>query len=353
MRAALLTRLNSPLEVADILWNGPHFGQVYVQVTCSGICGAQLMEIRGDKESGPHPHPLGHEGVGIVRAIGDGVTTVKEGDKVILHWRKGAGMESDFPRFETYGGEFTTGKVTTFSDYTVVSENRCTAVPDEVPDELCAMLGCGLSTALGVIEHEAKLRMGESVLIIGCGGLGLNLILAAKLAQASAIIVSDIYEEKQKAAMNAGATAFICTALREFPSKSGDVGYSQQSRVVGCFNVIIDTSGDVRAIAAAMPLLAPTGRFIMVGQPKSETSIVLTSARHLFEGEGKTIKATQGGFFRPETDIPRYVAMWRSGLLRIDGLITHRVPLERINDGIDLVRNGQAGRVLVTMGTEP
>lgn len=338
MRAALLTRLTAPLEVADILWNGPRFGQVYVQVMCSGICGAQLMEMSGDKESGPLPHPLGHEGVGIVRAIGDGVTTVKEGDKVILHWRKGAGMESDFPRFETYGGEFTAGKVTTFSDYTVVSENRCTAVPDDVPDELCAMLGCGLSTALGVMENEAKLRMGESVLIIGCGGLGLNLILAAKLAQAVNISVLELNEEKREMAYLAGADQFHTPVGVLFANQ---------------FNVIIDTTGDSRAIADAIPLLAPSGRFIMVGQPKPGQYVQIPNARNLFNGEGCTIMATQGGGFRPEIDLPRYVNMWRAGLLRTDGLITHRVSLERINDGLDLVRNGQAGRVLVTMRSEP
>lgn len=335
MRAALLTRLNAPLELVDLQPSGPDYGQVLVRVTASGICGAQLQEISGEKGDPKHlPHPLGHEGVGIVEAIGIGVTTVSVGNKVVLHWRCGAGIESDFPR---YGwselSQFVKGgKITTFSEYAIVSENRCTAVPDDTPDELATLLGCSLSTALGTIEHEAKLLMGESVLIIGCGGLGLNLIVAAKMRGASVIIATDCEGGKMEAAITAGATKF----------SGGFFGTSDMR-----FNVVIDTSGNEVAIQEGIRLLAPSGRFIMVGQPPPGGYVKIENARHLFDGTGKTIMATQGGRFQPAQDIPRYIAAWRAGHLKIDGIITHRFPLSDINAALDLVRSGQAGRVLI------
>lgn len=333
MTTAILTTIGQPLELAELTIpsDAPSYGQVQVRVTATGICGAQLQEIDGHKAGGPLPHPLGHEGVGIVEAIGIGVTTVAVGDKAVLHWRKGDGIESDFPRYLMHGrSDFITGgKVTTFMQQTVVSENRCTAVPHDTPDELCALLGCSLSTALGTIEHEAKLLMGESVLIIGCGGLGLNLILAAKMRGASIICAHD-REDKDQITWELGATIFSRSGL-----------FSQQ------FDVIIDTTGNPEAIENDLKYLAPSGRFVMVGQPKEGEFIRIPSARNLFNGSGCSIMATQGGRFQPAQDIPRYVAAWRSGHLKIDGIITHRMTLSEINQAIALVRAGQAGRVLI------
>lgn len=333
LKAALLTEIGKPLELEELEMTKLQYGQVFVRILVSGICGKQLGEISGSHVTGaPLPHPLGHEGCGTVEFVGSGVTKVKAGDKVIMHWRKGDGIESDFPgyiRLST-GSRITGGKVTTFMDWAIVSENRLTPVPQDTPNELCALLGCGLSTALGTIESEACVKFGESVLIIGCGGLGLNLILAAKLAQAGVICATDIFPEKKAAAYAAGVTIFTADPY-----------------VIGNFDVIIDTSGDKTAIDRAIPCLAPSGRFIMVGQPQGD--ILIRHARHLFDGNGCTIKATQGGSFNPSVDIPRYLSMHSAGLLKLDGIVSHRVKLEEINKGLDLVRNGQAGRVLVEM----
>lgn len=337
MKAAILTSTNTPLTLADISHAPLEFGQVHVQILATGICGAQLQEIRGEK--GNHfPRLMGHEACGRVIATGEGVSTVKCGDKVVLHWRVGSGIESDFPRWMWKGatGSQTSGKITTFAEQVVVSENRCTAVPDETPNELCALLGCGLSTALGTIENEANLMMGESILIVGCGGLGLNLIRAARMRLAGRIHAFDNVPQKLKAAFEAGAdeTYWMAPVIQ---SNKHDLPY----------DVIVDTSGNPDAIADTLPLLAPSGRYIMVGQPGPKQGIMMHGARHLFEGEGKTIKATQGGCFNPSLDIPRYVGLWRSGQLKLDGIITHRLSLDQINDGIELVKNGQAGRIII------
>lgn len=329
MKAALLTNFNASLEFVEATPLPLQHGQVFVKVLQSGICGAQLQEWRGEKGDRLNRF-MGHEAAVEVLQVGEGVA-LKPGQRCVAHWRKGAGIESQFPRYQVNSEELTSGLITTFSTHSVISENRLTPVADDVPLDLCALLGCGLSTALGTIENEADLKFGETVLIIGCGGLGANLILAAKLRQASFISVVDV-ADKNCFALNMGADAFShqVSHLRKFD-----------------FDVVIDTTGNEAAIAEGIGALGSGGRFVMVGQPNR--SITIPNARDLFSGEGKRIIATQGGQFRPDKDIPRYVAMWRAGLLKLDGLVTHSFPLDEINQGLDLVRQGQAGRVMVMM----
>lgn len=328
MIAALLTKINQPLELTEAQPCDLNTGQVLVRVLVSGICGAQLQEIRGEK--GTHfPRFMGHEGCGIVEEVPDGCTKFEVGQKVIMHWRKGSGAESEPPRyFIPHDGTYTSGQITTFSEFSVCSENRLTAVPHETPNELCALLGCGLSTALGVMENEAQLKAGESVLIVGCGGVGLNLIRVAKMMGAATIVGFDVSGAKEAAGMKCGADTYTLASQ---------------------FDVIVDTTGNPKAISDNIPLLAPSGRFIMIGQPPSGTMVQLFNTRHFFDGEGKTIKATQGGQFNPDRDIPRYIKMWKSGHLKIDGIITHRYPFAQINEALDAVRSGQAGRAILEM----
>lgn len=343
MKAAVLTQIDAPLVVAEVGLTPLTVGQVLVKVLVSGICGAQLQEIAGNKGNTKFlPHLMGHEGCGIVEDTGPGVTKVKKGDKVVMHWRPGSGIESDFPKYVYEGREISSGKVTTFSEFSIVSENRVTPVASDVPDELAALLGCGLSTALGTIENEAKVRFGESVMVIGAGGLGANLILAAKLAGAYPIIAVDVHDSKKDFALKMGAHHFInvrdnalADALAELAIKRVDV--------------IVDTAANKKGTEAAMMMLSGTGRYIMVGQPRPGESIELHDAHHFFEGEGKTFRATQGGRFMPTTDIPRYIGLAKGGVLSIDGIITHRVKLDDINEAIDLVRSGQAGRILIEL----
>lgn len=339
MIAALLTAHNTPLELAELMPEPLSYGQVLVKVLASGICGAQLMEIDGTKMGGPIPHPLGHEGCVEVVEVGPAVRQVKVGDRCVAHWRKGDGIESEFPRYKYQHRIITGGKVTTFSDYSVCSENRLTPVPNDTPVELAALLGCGLSTALGVMENEANLKIGETVLIIGCGGLGLNLILAAKMRMASKIAAVDIQESKRESVESMGVLFLASNSDNVVSALTVAAGFGER------FDVVIDTTGSSSAIQDAMQCLSPSGRFIMVGQPRA--GITIENAKHLFEGEGKTIKATQGGMFQPSRDIPRYIRSYNAGHLKLDGIISHRIPLSQINQGIQLVRDGLAGRVLI------
>lgn len=343
MKAAILTAIGAPLTIGEVNVREPGYGQVLVKILVSGICGAQLQEIDGLKGDPKHlPHLLGHEGCGIVEQCGPGITTVKAGDKVVMHWRKGEGIESEFPFYGWRGLEMRSGRVTTFSEQAIVSENRVTAVPQDTPEELCALFGCGLSTALGTIESEAEVKFGEKVLIVGCGGLGMNLILAAKLAQASVIGAIDVHASKQPAAFEMGATHFW--------RPNGGIGHGLPSLFK--FDVIIDTSGNAEALEWTIPLLAPSGRYVMIGQPKRGEPVSLENAQHFFEGDGKSLRATQGGRFSPARDIPRYVALYQAKLLQYAGIVSHRISLDGINEGIDAVRKGLAGRIMIYPGGE-
>lgn len=330
-RAAVLTNYNDPLQIWPITWEPIGFGQVRVDVIASGICGAQLQEIQGFK--GNHlPRLMGHEGVGVVLETGHGVKTVKVGEKVVLHWRKGEGIESDFPQWNYPTGRTTAGLCTTWSTQTIVSENRCTAVPLDTPDELCVLLGCGLSTALGTVENELDLRLGQRLLIIGCGGVGMNLVLAGRLRGASVICVLDQEEEKEELAKNLGATHFT----------------SDWEHLSAKFDAIVDTTGNVTAIENGLKLVEEHGTFVMIGQPKPRQNVTLSNACHLVYG-AKRIIGTQGGMFNPAQDIPRYVSLFRSNGINPGDVISHRLSLSQINEGINLVRSGKAGRILIEL----
>ena len=342
-KTAILTEINKPLTIAEIESTELQVGQVLVKILVSGLCGAQLHEIAGLKGNVNFlPHLLGHEGAGIVQEIGPGVSNVKVGDKVVMHWRVGKGIDAVFPKYIYNGKVMSSGKVTTLSEYSIVSENRITKVPINTSNELCALLGCGLTTALGIINNEAHLKFGESVLIIGVGGVGMNLIQASKLASAYPIYAVDVIDDKEDMALKLGATKY-------YNGKSTNI---ETIIGIGKVDVIIDTTGNPETISKAIPLLSNTGRFILVGQPKPGQEVVIPNANKLFDGIGKTISATQGGKTSPTDDIPRYVNLYEAGILNIDKIITHTFELNDINKAFDLLRSGNAGRIMITINNE-
>ena len=340
MKAAILETINKPLVIGNIELTPLAEGQVLVKVLVTGICGAQLEEILGHKGNAKFvPHLLGHEACGIVDEIGVGVTTVKKGDKVTMHWRKGDGIESDFPRYLYKGKEIASGKVTTFSEYSIVSENRVTRVPQETPNDLAALLGCALSTGIGVV-NAVNVQPGENVLIIGAGGMGLNLIRAARNAGAECVVAVDV-ADKKILAENVGADFFIQTTVTPLAEGLESIAGIKNA------DVIISTVTDKKTTEEALPLLAPSGRYVLVGQPVPGESIEITNASHFHEGEGKMLMGTQSGGFYPTRDIPLYLEMIKKGETSIDGIITKRITLEQINEAIDEVRAGKAGRIMI------
>jgi S-(hydroxymethyl)glutathione dehydrogenase/alcohol dehydrogenase len=343
MKAAILEGLNKPLVVANVGLTPLLHGQILVKNLVTGICGAQLEEIKGNKGNGGFvPHLLGHEACGIVEEVGSGVLKVSKGDKVVLHWRKGEGIESDFPRYEYQGRQIRSGKVTTFSEYSIVSENRVTPVPHDTPNDLAALLGCALSTALGVIKGAARVRYGESVIVIGVGGIGLNLVRYAVQAGAYPVIAVDV-ADKEEMSRKVGAHFFINRKAKPLAQALKEIAGITNA------DVIIPTVGDRETIQESVPLMSGTGRYVMVGMPELGGSIELTNASHFFDGEGKVFMATQSGGFNPTLDIPRYLQMAKSGALTLDGIITKRIALDDINAAIEDMRAGKAGRIMIDL----
>ena len=335
MKAAILEQIDAPLSVREVELTELKFGQVLVKVLVSGLCGAQLHEIKGHKGNAKFlPHLMGHEGCGIVEEIGLGVTTVEPGDKVVMHWRPGSGIESPFPNYVLDGKTISSGKVTTLNEYSIVSENRITKIPYDTPSVLAAILGCSLTTALGIIDNECDLKFGESVGILGCGGVGLNLIQAAKMKNASPIYAVDINQEMCDLSTEMGADVFA-NSIRHLPTT---------------MDVIIDTSGVPEVISDAYDRLSPSGRLILVGQPTPGKSVELPNAVSMFDGSGKSIRATQGGRTDPEKDIPRYIKLALSGSLDYESLHTDTFFLDEVNEAFDLLRSGNAGRIMIRIG---
>lgn len=344
IKAAILVQQHAPLEVAEI--ESPdrlHFGQVLVRIHYSGICGAQINEIEGAK--GPDrflPHLLGHEGCATVLETGEGVRAVKKGDLVVMHWRPGAGIQSETPVYRWNGRQVNAGWVTTFNDYAIVSENRITPIPADFDPKLAPLFGCAVTTAMGVINNNAQVKVGQSVVVFGVGGVGLCTVQAAQMVSAYPIVAIDVVDSKLEMARRFGATHCI-------NSRSVDDVDRQVLDVVGGqgADAVIETTGNARIIEKAYALTHADGKTILVGVPRKGDNISIYSLPLHFK---KVLTGSHGGDAEPHRDIPRYIRLVKAGRFSLEGLITHEFPLERINDAIALVRGGEAGRVLVRAG---
>ena len=344
IKAAILVEQHKPLELAEI--ESPdrlRFGQVLVKVLYSGICGAQINEIEGAK--GPDkflPHLLGHEGCATVLETGEGVRTVKKGDRVVMHWRPSNGIQSETPTYLWNGRKVNAGWVTTFNDYAIVSENRLTPIPADFDPKLAPLFGCAITTAIGVINNNAQVKVGQSVVVFGVGGVGLCIAQAAQLVSANPIVAIDVVDSKLEMAKRFGATHCINS------KKVTDVEKAIRG-IVGAqgADVIVETTGIARVIESAYGLTQPKGKTILVGVPRKGDNISIYSLPLHFK---KILTGSEGGDSEPHNDIPRYMRLVQAGRFKLDGLITHEFSLAKINEAIQLVKAGEAGRILVTMG---
>jgi S-(hydroxymethyl)glutathione dehydrogenase / alcohol dehydrogenase len=342
MKAAVLVELNKPLVVAELKIPELTFGQVLVKVVYSGICGAQFNEIEGAK--GPDkflPHLLGHEGSAIVLDVGLGVKTVKKGNHVVMHWRQSDGIQAPPPAYKWGERTVNAGWVTTFNDYAVISENRLTPIPDNFDMRLAPLFGCSVTTAVGVVNNDAHVKIGQSVVVFGIGGVGLNLVQAAELVSADPIIGVDLFDSKLETARKFGATH--C-----FNSKGSDAWKEEIRKVVGekGADVVIDTTGNPRVIEAAYEMTRPDGKTILVGVPRKGDNISIYSLPLHFD---KVLTGSHGGSVLPHLEIPRLIRVFNKGKLNLEDLITHEFKLDEINDALDAIRGGETGRVLISM----
>ncbi len=342
-KAAILVKQNSPLIIDDIQFPEQlDYGQVLVKVLVSGICGSQLGEISGAKGEDKYiPHLLGHEGCGIVKAIGPGVKTIKVNDKVVMHWRPGSGIQSDPPKYKFQGRDLNAGWVTTFNEYGIISENRCTSINKDLDPEIGSLLGCAVTTGFGVVENNAKLKIGESIVIYGAGGIGLSVIEAAKAVSAWPIIAIDIFDNRLNLAREIGATHII-------NGRSGDVENKINSILKNKpLNVFIDNTGIPSIIELGYSLVDKFGIIVLVGVPKIGNNINIFSLPLHF---GKTIVGSHGGESNPDSDIPRYINHFIKNKVDPKKIITQRFDLENINKAIDSIKSGDtAGRIIIEL----
>jgi S-(hydroxymethyl)glutathione dehydrogenase / alcohol dehydrogenase len=341
MKAAILVEQRKPLVIAEVeLPRMLDVGQVLVKVHYSGICGSQLGEIDGVKGEDKYlPHLLGHEGSGTVIEAGPGVRQVKVGDKVVLHWRKGAGIEGAPPSYLWEGRKLNAGWITTFNDYAIVSENRVTSIPADSEMDVAALFGCAVTTGFGVVVNNAKLRIGESVVVFGAGGVGLNIIQAAALVTAFPIIAVDIYENRLVLASEMGATHVIDSSRQDAASAI--------RKIVGIHgvDVFIDNTGIPSVIEVGYQITKSQGRVTLVGVPQKGKNISLHSLPLHF---GKSLSGSHGGEAVPQEDIRRYQELYRGGRLKLRNLITDKLTLQEINEAIAAMRSGKiAGRCLI------
>ena len=343
MKAAFLEKLKSPLVVDQLNIPALDTGHVLVKVMCSGICGKQIGEIDGKfGEDRFLPHLMGHEGGGVVLATGPGVTTVRKDDHVVMHWRKGSGIESSFPKYKRGDTLVGGGLVTTFNDHAVVSENRVTAIPKEVSFEVAALMGCTMTTALGLINNEAKLKIGQSIAVFGSGGVGLNVIQGALMVSAYPIIAIDRHDSKLELSARMGATHTINTSKAEVKEEISKIMGK------GGVDVFVECTGNVDNIACAYEKTSVMGKTILVGQPRYDQSLRIDFfSKHY---GGKKMFASLGGLTNPPEDIPRYLRLYSEGKLNLGGLITHRFSLDEINLALDKMRGGETGRCIIQMG---
>ena len=342
-KAAILVNLRQPLVLDEIsLCENLKPGQVLVKVHNSGICGSQIGEIDGVKGEDKYlPHLLGHEGSATVVEIGPGVTTVSVDDLVVMHWRKGTGIEAPPPKYSFGHQTINAGWVTTFNEYAIVSENRITSIPKMYNRESAALLGCAVTTGFGVITNNAQLKIGESVVVIGAGGVGLNIVQAAAMTSAHPIIAVDLHDSRLSLAKKMGATHLVNAKKENQKARIKEILKGQP------LDVFVDNTGIPEIIELGYSLTSSTGRIVLVGVPKAGSKVGINTLPLHF---GKSISGSHGGEAVPQTDIPRYIALEQAGKLDLSSLITSRIPLIEINDGIAGMRAGTvAGRVLINI----
>ena len=343
MKSAILTESNKPLVVADIeLPKKIGYGQVLVRICYSGLCGAQINEIEAIK--GPDkflPHLLGHEGSGVVEETGDGVTTVKKGDHVVLHWRKSSGIQSSTPKYIWNGKNVNAGRVTTFNEKSVVSENRLTVIPKNFDMRTAALFGCSVISGFGAVNNDAQVKIGQSVLIFGIGGMGLNIAYASSLVSAYPIIGVDIHKNKIEMGKKFGLTHGIVANSSDLKKEIYNIVGQNGPEIT------FETTGNARIMEQAYELTPEDGKTIFVGVPNDKISIYSLPLAF-----NKKLAVSHGGNSIPDKDIPRYIRLMQNNKISLEKLITHEFDLSKINEAIDLFRSGKAGRIILRISKE-
>ena len=342
--AAVLVETGKPLVLAALDIPALKPGQVLVQIAFSGVCHTQVLECRGYRGEDRYlPHCLGHEGSGIVCDVGPGGTKVKAGDRVILSWIRGSGTNVAGTVYRWGDRKVNAGGITTFSRYSVISENRLTVIPEDIPLRDAALLGCAVPTGVGVVFNTAQPKPGQSIAVFGTGGIGLCAVAGAAIAGCTPIIAVDIRPDKLKLARQMGATHRVHAAEVD--------SVEEVHRVCpGGVDFAIEASGRPEVMLQALySVRNQGGAAVIVGNARHGERVALDPKQLNL---GKQLRGTWGGDNWPDRDFPRYCKLLRAGKLNLEPLLSKTYRLSEVNKAIDELEAGMVARPLIDMTME-
>jgi S-(hydroxymethyl)glutathione dehydrogenase/alcohol dehydrogenase len=356
MKAAVLYGANQPLVIEDIDIDEPQAGEVLLKTSASGVCHSDLHFMEG-KWMFPAPGVLGHESAGVVEKVGAGVTNVKPGDRCVIAFQQSCGKcdrcitgrpnlctESASlnrqGRLKMKGNNvYQFAGMSAFAEYQLVSANACVHVPDSVPMDVAALVGCSVMTGVGAVTNTVKLQVGQTVAVVGCGGVGLNIIQGAKLAGASRIIAIDMLENKLAAAREFGATDVV-------DASKGDSVAAVQQLTGGGVDYAFEAIGLMKTAQQCWQMARRGGQAVIVGMLPMAEELTIPGAGIGFLGE-KGIVGSYYGSTRQTYDMPWLMELYRQKRLKIDELITRRYKLDQINEAYAALKNGEVNRSVI------
>ena len=342
--AAVLRSADQPIKIELIKLPELAKGQVLVDLAYSGVCGSQLLEVRGLRGEDRYlPHTLGHEASGIVREVGAGVTRVAPGDRVVATWIAAEGLSAPSVTYRSGEESVNSGAISTFMRAAVISENRLVPLNADISMRDAALLGCAMPTGAGAVINSAKTEPGESVAIFGVGGVGSAALIGARIAQASPIIAIDVVPDKLEHALELGATHAV-------DARSGDAAVQVRALTDGRgVDVAIEAAGRSQTIETAFASVRDGGgRCVIAGNVPVGQKFELDPYDLI---KGRQIIGTWGGSTVPDRDIPMYANLVESGAIDISVLGTHSFSLTDVNKALDDLEAGKVGRALLDMSS--
>ena len=365
-RAAVAFEAKKPLEILEVDLEGPKAGEVLVEIKATGICHTDAYTLDGLDSEGIFPSILGHEGAGIVREVGAGVTSVKPGDHVIplytpecrqceaclsrktnlciaIRATQGKGLMPDGTSRFSYNGKsiFHYMGCSTFSNFTVLPEIAVAKIREDAPFDKSCYIGCGVTTGVGAVVNTAKVGPGDNVVVFGLGGIGLNVIQGLRLVGASKIVGVDINQRRKALAERFGMTHFVNPK-----EVGGDLVQHLVSLTDGGADYSFECVGNVDLMRQALECChRGWGVSVIIGVAGAGQEI---RTRPFQLVTGRVWKGTAFGGARGRTDVPKIVDWYMDKKINIDDLITHVMPLEKINDAFDLMHRGESIRSVVT-----
>ncbi|MBT3788574.1 MAG: S-(hydroxymethyl)glutathione dehydrogenase/class III alcohol dehydrogenase [Alphaproteobacteria bacterium] len=363
-RAAIATQAGKPLTIEEVDLEGPQPGEVLVEIKATGVCHTDAFTLSGDDPEGAFPAILGHEGAGIVREIGAGVTSVSVGDHVIplytpecreceyclnhktnlcqcIRETQGAGVMPDGSSRFSLNGEKILHYMgcSTFSNFTVLPEIAVAKVRKDAPFEQICYIGCGVTTGVGAVALDAKVEPGSNVVVFGLGGIGLNVVQGARMVGANKIIGVDLNDGRVELAKKFGMTDFIN------PSECDNVVEAIMDLTNGGADYSFECIGNTMTMRQALECCHKGwGESIIIGVAGAGQEI---STRPFQLVTGRVWRGTAFGGARGRTDVPKIVDWYMDGKINIDDLITHTMPLDEINNAFDLMHKGESIRSVV------